>query len=301
MGLRNMQWDEWIELDNQFLKFHELKAQRITERGQKCCRTAPEAMHAACELLEELAGYLPERYPSLYQRTAVGLDNLVTGERFDVRREKLTEDPMQVAARLIQDDIAIMLEGADGQYYLLAGCILLAGFWRLQDKFGMPLSLIHTSGDVPQFEEKLEKGMMRFFKRIRPEQPVLRNNYFIQVDDGLAWSHSIGHEDEEGIGWFTAEKDKAIEHHWFRSERQSLRRYVLQALFFFRAGGVFFARLFIEWRLRPVSAVSVLLLGCKMLTLCTAGYRNQVAWCLLFGRTSIPSLKSAENHMFLVD
>lgn len=54
MGLRAMQWDEWIELDNHFLKFHADKALRIEERGDKCCRTAPEAMDGALELLEEL-------------------------------------------------------------------------------------------------------------------------------------------------------------------------------------------------------------------------------------------------------
>lgn len=54
MGLRTMQWDDWIELDNQFLKFHADKARRIEERGDKCCRTAPEGMDGAIELLEEL-------------------------------------------------------------------------------------------------------------------------------------------------------------------------------------------------------------------------------------------------------
>ena len=54
MGLRTMQWDDWIELDNHYLKFHAEKARRIEERGEKCCRTAPEAMDGAIELLEEL-------------------------------------------------------------------------------------------------------------------------------------------------------------------------------------------------------------------------------------------------------
>jgi hypothetical protein len=55
------------------------------------------------------------------------------------------------------------------------------------------------------------------------------------VDDELPWSSSIGSEDgKEGeVGWFTAEKNKAIEHHYFRSERQSLRRLP-------RSGGVVF-------------------------------------------------------------
>ncbi|SMQ51636.1 unnamed protein product [Zymoseptoria tritici ST99CH_3D7] len=242
MGLRTMQWDDWIELDNEYLKFHTLKAQRIASRGAKCCRTDPEprVVDGAVELLEELASYLPDRYPSLFRRTEVGIDNLATGECFDIRKDHLTvngiaEDPMQLCARLVQDDLAIMFEREDGQYYLLAGAILLAGFWRLEDKFGMPLSNIHTSGGVPGYKKKLEKGMMNFFHRVQPDRPVVRNNYFIQVDDGLAWSESIGSEDgaEGSFGWDTAEKNRIVEHHWFRSERQSLRRLP-------RSGGVVF-------------------------------------------------------------
>ena len=45
---------EMVELDNHYLKFHADKAQRIKERGEKCCKTAPEAMDATIELLEEL-------------------------------------------------------------------------------------------------------------------------------------------------------------------------------------------------------------------------------------------------------
>jgi alpha-1,2-mannosyltransferase len=152
-----MSWDSWIELDNQYLEFHALKAQRITERGEKCVKTDPEAYGAACELLGELVGYLPERYPNLFARTSTGMRNLVTNEVFDVVERPLKEDPMAMVARMVQDDIAIMLEGPDGMYYFKAGAILLAGFWRLEDKFGMGLSEIHTSGDVPGFREKLEK------------------------------------------------------------------------------------------------------------------------------------------------
>ncbi|KAJ4411823.1 hypothetical protein N0V91_000958 [Didymella pomorum] len=238
MGLRSMHWDDWFELDNEFIKFYSIKVARIAERGGKCCKTAPEARAAAIELLEELCAYLPERYPSLFQVLGsgrAGVNNLITGETIDIKEslEVNMEDPMQVCARLVQDDLAIMIERRDGQYYLLAGAILLAGFWRLEDKFGMPLSEIHTSGDVPQYKEKLEKGMLNMFRRLQPEKPVLRNNYFIQVDDNLAWSESLGSEDEDGINWASAEKIEGVGNVWFRSERQSLRRLP-------RSGGIVF-------------------------------------------------------------
>ncbi|KAK3110718.1 hypothetical protein LTR53_014710 [Teratosphaeriaceae sp. CCFEE 6253] len=255
MGLRTMHWDEWIELDNHYPRFHADKQRRIAERGAKCCRTDrsdPRVWDGAVELLEELAAYLPERYPSMFRKTDVGIDNVATGESINIRDLTLNggepEDPMQLAARLIQDDLAIMFERDDGQYYLLAGAILLAGFWRLEDKWGMPLSEIHTSGDVPGFKAKLEKGMTNFFRRVQPDKAVLRNNYFLQVDDELAWSSSIGSEDstvEGEVGWFTAEKNRAIEHHFFRSERQSLRRLP-------RSGGVVFT---IRTYFEPVTAI----------------------------------------------
>ena len=224
MGLRTADFDQWIELDNRFPRFHADKARRLAERGEKCVHTHPDAYPAAIELLEELAQYLPARYPSLFKRTPVGIDNVWSGESFNIVERPLKEDPMAICARLVQDDLALMVERPDGQYYLLAGAILLAGFWRLTDKLGMPLSEIHTSGDVPHFKEKLESGMMKFFTRLRCETMYCRNNYFIQVDDSLPWSHSIGQEDDQVVSWNTAEKDKAISHHWFRSERQSLRR-----------------------------------------------------------------------------
>ena len=75
----------------------------------------------------------------------------------------------------------------------------LLGFWRLQDKLGMPLEEIHLSGNVPQCEvkvhlicscsspctipvkSKLHLSMSRFFRRMPVDRPVTRNNYFFQV------------------------------------------------------------------------------------------------------------------------
>jgi hypothetical protein len=178
--------DSWLtpakELDNHYLKFHADKAKRIAERGGKCSHTV---FDGAIELLEEFCGYLPERYPTLYKRTAVGMDNLVTGESFNIIERPLVEDPMQMAARMVQDDLAIMFEKEDGQYYLLAGSILLAGFWKLEDKLGMPLSQIHYHGDVPGYKDKLEKGMMNFFKRVQPNGPVQRVSQLLLISPAL--------------------------------------------------------------------------------------------------------------------
>ncbi|KAK9468008.1 hypothetical protein V1512DRAFT_222922 [Lipomyces arxii] len=226
MGIRSMDFDDWIELDNEWPKYHDRKCARLAERKEELVMTSPDAMDAAFELLEEFRNWLPARYPTLFKKTDVGLDNIYTGESFNTTERPLkgNMDPMEIAAKLIQDDIAIMLPGADGQYYLKSGCILLAGFWRLKDKVGMPLADIHTSGDVPQFKEKLQMSMERFFVRMRVDRPVVRNNYFLQTDEDLGWSAAIGSEDNDNIGWDTAELAHDINKMHFRSERQSLRR-----------------------------------------------------------------------------
>jgi hypothetical protein len=50
--------------------------------------------------------------------------------------------------------------------------------------------------------------------------------YFIQLDDGLAWSHRMGDQNSLSVAsWATADsKDLKVSDIHFRSERQSLRR-----------------------------------------------------------------------------
>lgn len=227
MGIRSMDFDEWIELDNEWMKFHNAKLDRLAQRGDELYGTYPEARDAAFELLDEFWSYLPNRYPSLFRQLDTGLENLVTGEVFHFRqcnRDEIKEDPMVMAAKMVQDDLAIMVESPLGEYILKAGAIILPGFWRFKDKVGLPLWAIHTEGDVPKYKEKLHAGMAKFFLRLTCDKPVVRNNYFIQTDDQLGWSVLIGDENTENVGWYTAPCATSVDQLYFRSERQSLRR-----------------------------------------------------------------------------
>lgn len=71
----------------------------------------------------------------------------------------------------------------DGHYHIDAGAVCLPGFWRLKDKFRMSLDTLHIEAKVPHYEAKLQKSMNRFFKAMRPEKPVTRNNVSSQVFD----------------------------------------------------------------------------------------------------------------------
>ena len=49
---------------------------------------------------------------------------------------------------------------------------------------------------MPQYDKQLKSGMNKFFRRLTVNSPF-RNNYFIQTDNNLDWSVSIGSENEE--------------------------------------------------------------------------------------------------------
>lgn len=220
MGIRTMPWSEWIELDSTYPYWQRVRKFRVRTRGHDAVRVLPATEDdsvevqggalAAKELVYELAEYLPRRYPSSFrvtrfpngvlapsisgvslawgqQQPVQTIEAVETGEKFDLgvleglEGVEMGEEAMRITAGLIQDDVALMIEGTDGKYYFQAGAICIPGFWRMRDKIGLTLDDIHTSGNVPQFKEKLQTSMTRFFKRMPVDKPVIRNNYFVQI------------------------------------------------------------------------------------------------------------------------
>jgi len=123
-------------------------------------------------------------------------------------------DPMTLCALLIPEDLAIMVEGSDGRYYLQAGAITIPGSWKLDEKIGMPLDEIHRSGGVPQFESKLDLSLGRFFKKLSLDKPVVRVNYTFQV---VSEQRAEGDLDPTELAWSTTmkgEEDLAIRPGW---------------------------------------------------------------------------------------
>lgn len=294
MGIRTMPWSEWIELDSTYSHWQRVRKFRIRTRGHDAVRVLPAredetvkvqgGAWAAKELVYELAEYLPRRYPSSFRVTrfpngvsapCIGgvslawgqqqpvqtIEVVETGEKFDLGvlegldGVEMGEEAMRITAGLIQEDVALMIEGTDGKYYFQAGAICIPGFWRMRDKIGMTLDDIHISGNVPRFKEKLQTSMEKFFRRMPVDKPVIRNNYFMQVckpssqvgdkevEPRLDMEEECGFDiDPEELGWSESTngpEDGFLHGHGhgaprapylapstmrLRSERQTLRR-----------------------------------------------------------------------------
>ncbi|GFG00485.1 hypothetical protein IFM53868_10764 [Aspergillus udagawae] len=79
------------------------------------------------------------------------------------------------------------------------------------------------AGEGPRWPWE-QKSTNRFLKALTPERTVERNNFFIQLDDGLYWSHRMGDQSStEVASWATANsRGLTVDEIHFRSERQTL-------------------------------------------------------------------------------
>jgi hypothetical protein len=177
MGIRKMDWNAWIEMDSNFLSYHDTKVSELEKDVDARVQYVDnEVTRLACfEVLEELTQYLTQRYPEVFQLHSGLIHNTVTGEQFQYPAAT-PKEAMVTAAKLVQDDLVIMVENDDGQYHIDAGAVCLPGFWRLSEKFRMSLDELHIEAGVPHYQEKLQKAMNRFFKSMTCEKPVIRNN-----------------------------------------------------------------------------------------------------------------------------
>jgi hypothetical protein len=84
MGIRKMDWNRWIEMDSNFLRYHDLKVAEIEQDCEAHIRYVDNAVtrDACFEMLEELAQYLSNRYPGIFKLDQDAISNRVTGEVF---------------------------------------------------------------------------------------------------------------------------------------------------------------------------------------------------------------------------
>jgi hypothetical protein len=173
----------------------------------------PEGEAGARELLELLLDHLPTRFPEHYRRSGGRIDNLATGEGFEIAA--WAEAPLALAGRLVQEDLCLMQASPEG-YRLVAAVLCFPAHWRLADKLGRPLDVIHAP--VPGFDERLATPATRFFAGIRVERPVWRVNWSLVDTPALFLPpEHRGHPRPITAG-------RAGEELWLRVERQTLRR-----------------------------------------------------------------------------
>ena len=217
MALAPLDPNDWIEPDDHLAADLAEKERLLAERHPDVCIALPEAAAGAAEVLDMLAAYLPARYPNLYERRGERLYNRAAGRLWDLACPDL--HPLDLAGRLVQEDLCLMQASPDsGCYRLVGASVCFPTRWRLADKMGLAVGPIHAP--VPGYEAQLSSTMDRLFARLKSARPVWRMNWSIVDNPALYLPTGHSRRDRNHSVTPANAGDKL----WLRMERQTLRR-----------------------------------------------------------------------------
>lgn len=217
MGLQPLDLQDWLEPDERMVVELPEKERLLRERHGEVFAVLPEAYASSAEVLALLLEHLPRRFPTLYRREGTLFHNLATRQTWDLSRTDL--HPLDLAGRLVQEDLCIMQCDPQAEVYRLVGAsVCFPTRWRIAEKMGQPLNVIHDP--VPGYAEQLASTADRYFARLKVDKPAWRTNW--SVLDHPTLFQPTGH----GCRGYNPDitPHNAGEKLWFRMERQTLRR-----------------------------------------------------------------------------
>jgi hypothetical protein len=161
MGLSKFEGDNWLTIDDQYNSEHTLRSKHLSEALPSVVQCLAGSEHACQEVLLEVSSFLAFRYPRLFTFTGDGLGrmihNLRTGESFSVNNHKR---PLEAAARLAMEDFNVLYKDpGDDEYRLKASATLFPAGWRLEERIGSTLAVLHDP--VPGWEQTVKPYVMR--------------------------------------------------------------------------------------------------------------------------------------------
>ncbi|KAJ3461354.1 hypothetical protein MRS44_009907 [Fusarium solani] len=224
MSFQKMETDYWIELDNTYHRYIQERKNIFAKNGKDILNALPGSELACKELMEMVIQFLCARYPHYFRLEGKTFVNDILGTKVDL----LTVDPLHVLLDNIPEDFAIMLRDPQtGRYHFRAGVICASTGWSLGTKLGLGLPEIHEP--VPDYREKMQLSMDRFFTKMPVSKPIQRG----------AWGFEVGQHlymppEDPGLSIRDSQDPSLrLEDLYFRVDWQTLRRLPLSGAIVF--------------------------------------------------------------------
>lgn len=212
VGLEPIVEADWLEADDNLLADIGRKQALLSTNREAVFRAEPETLAAQQEVLALVGEHLRAHGGARYDLDA---DHPVPrGAKVAFGDET---SPLALAAQLVQEDLVLMREGADG-YRIAAACLCFPSSWSLAEKFSQSMTAIHEN--VPDFNSG-RMGMVvgRIFQNLKVGQLLCRYNWSIYDDADLF------HPSPKRISLSGDDlKVEALARLFIRVERQTLRR-----------------------------------------------------------------------------
>lgn len=210
-------------IDGEFLQQLEMKQRLLQFDRPRIFKTTDDTgvNEASRELLDILVELLPRAYPTHYVRDGAFIVNRINGERWNVVDLESQEDPLVIASRLVQEDLTLVKERDDGNFYLVGGVLAFPSHWSLDSMMGKTMDQIHAhAGATPKAVTNLNHTINGMLRSMKPDSVILRNNWLLWDDPTLP-SPDYRHSDYP-VQKITRENVGADL--FLRSERQTLRK-----------------------------------------------------------------------------
>ena len=201
MGLRSMDVDKWIEIDENFDTEIAEKRRLLESKRKQVFAALPAGANGSREVLAKLVEYLAKQFPDRFPE-AVEIDNSL--------------HPLEAASLLVQEDLAIMSPDG-GQWLLTAASICFPSRWDLASKVGANMHGIHEP--VPHYEERIGAATDAVFNKMTPDRPVWRINWTVLDGPELFQPAVTGRKARRHPQLGPDEFGDAM---YFRTERQTL-------------------------------------------------------------------------------
>ncbi|KAL4961837.1 heme-dependent oxidative N-demethylase family protein [Aspergillus stella-maris] len=231
MSLTKLETNWWLELENTYKDRISQRKALYTKHGPGVLGALPGSELACKELMEMVIQFLCARYPThfelKYNRILV---NKILGTETDV----YSKPPLEILMDHVPEDFGIMLRDDEtGNYFLRAGVICSSMGWNVSSKVGLQLHRIHD--DIPDYREKMQFSMDRFFTRMPAEKPIQRGSWGLEIGQPL---HMPPGDPHEKLRTFQ-DPNLQIEDVHLRVDWQTLRRLPLSGAVIFNFKALF--------------------------------------------------------------
>jgi len=231
MGLLKISEEEWFEIFDQQERAFQMAEKRklLAAYHGDVFMADPSAFMASSEVLNLMLKHLPSIRPDLYSRKS---NTIRLKPHSEFEEEEWSTDlatngihPLDLAARLVQEDLVVMLPSDNRQartsagWWLAAGSVAFPSRWSLKKKYGLPMDIIHAP--VPFYKEQLQTTVDKFFSQMSCDEIYARRNWSLYDNSSL---RQDGTEQMSERIRSPITPNNAGDRLWLRVERQTLRK-----------------------------------------------------------------------------